>query len=127
MNTNVPISESPIRRTTVIQYGKGRKEIIPSMPPSCSDFSRGTNIGSPISATIRSRQSADFTLSRLEVPYISGTMSRRSIAGINVRLKFRRKFESMMVSRFLTSKNQPSFPLHAIHKNRQSDKRKSDN
>ena len=121
-SATVQISESAIRSTVTIRYGKGRKVIIASIPPSCSGFSSGTNIGSPISATMRSRQSADFTLSRLEVPYISGITNRSRIAGKSVCLKFRRKFEPMTVSRFLAPKCQSPFPLHAIHKDRQSDK-----
>ena len=116
-----------IRSTVTIRYGKGRKVMIASMPLSCSGFSSGTNIGSPISAIIRSRQSADFTLSRLEVPYISGITNRSRIAGKRVCLMFSRKFEFVMVNRFLASKGQPSFPLFAIHKDGQPHKRQGNN
>lgn len=127
ISVTVQISESTIRNTAIIRYGKGRMVIIVSIPPSCSGFSSGTNIGSPISATIRSRQSADFTLSRLVVPYIRGITNSSRIAGKSVCLKFRRKFEPMIVSRFLAPKRQPPFPLHAIHKDSQPNKRKSGN
>ncbi len=127
ISATVRISESIIRSTMIIRYGKGRKVMIASIPPSCSGFNSGTNIGSPISATIRSRQSADFTLSRLEVPYISGIISRSRTAGKRVCLMFNRKFKPVMVSRFLASKRQPSFPLFAIHKDGQTHKGEGSN
>lgn len=68
ISATVQISESTTLNTVIIRYGKGRKVMIASIPISCSGFSSGTNIGSPISATMRSRQSADFRLSRLDVP-----------------------------------------------------------
>lgn len=89
ISVTVQISESTIRSTVIIRYGKGRKVMNASISTSCSGLSSGTNIGSPISATIRSRQSADFMLSSPEVPYISGITSRSRIAGKSVRLKFR--------------------------------------